>query len=326
MLSKVSILIPVYNTEKYLERCLLSVVSQTYNNIQVVIVNDGSTDSSLKICERFVNEYSFIELYSQSNQGVATTRNNLLKKIEGKYFLFVDSDDWIESDMIESLVSVIETQNTDMAVCGSIVERENQNSTVIKNLTPVENLDRNNAIKLFLYHERLNGSLWNKLISTELIKGVYFDSSVSYGEDALFIWENLKKVKSIAIIKSQLYHYQVNSQSISHQKFGPKKLSGHKVWKRIAEDTARGWKQFETLAKANYAVSDFWLLVFAAIDNYPHDDNIRLFRRNLKDRIGSIYKLHLLSSPKLIMAGCFILNYRLATIILRSTRRFFNIN
>lgn len=321
--SKVSILIPVYNAEEYLERCLLSIVKQTYKNIQTIIVNDGSTDRSLKICGDFAEEYSNIEIYNQTNSGVAPTRNKLLSKVSGKYFLFVDADDWIEPDMVEILVNIIESDNVDIAVCGNITEWDNQKSEVIKSIDNVEKYSQNEAIELFLYHKRLNGSLWNKLIKTEIANGVEFDASVSYGEDALFIWECLKRVNSIAMIKAQLYHYQVNYNSISHQKFGPKKLSGHKVWEKFVEDTTYDWKEYNGIAKANFAVSDFWLLVFAARDKYPQDKNIHIFRNNLRSQFRSIHRLKLLSPAKLIIAGCFISSYTLTAILLRATRNYF---
>lgn len=322
--SKASILIPVYNSERYLKRCLQSVVSQTYKNLQVVIINDGSTDGSLKICEDFADKYPFVEVFNQENSGVAATRNRLLSKISGDYFLFVDSDDWIEPDMVETLVKVLESYNVDISVCGNVVERDNLESDVIKNSEPAQIYNQKEAVELFLYHQKLNGSLWNKLIKREIAFDIEFDSSVSYGEDALFIWGCLKNVRSIAITKAQLYHYQVNYESISHQRFGHKKLSGHKVWEKIAEDTASDWAEFKEIAKANYAVSDFWLLVFAARDNYPQDVNIRLFRKNLKSQIESIRRLNLLYGKKLIVAQGFILNYYFTGVLLRLIRPFLN--
>ncbi len=318
----VSILIPAYNAEKYISQCLDSIVNQTYCNLQIVIVDDGSKDNTEKICHEYAKKDQRFEIYHIPNGGVANARNILLSKIKGAYFLFVDSDDWIEPDTIEILVNVIESNDVDIAVCGNVTERNNHGSNVINDSSPAEIYDQKKAIELFLYHRKLNGSLWNKLIKTSIVNEVEFDSSVSYGEDALFIWECLKRINTIAIIKSQLYHYQVNYQSISHQPFGSKKLSGHKVWKKFAEDTTKNWKEFNSLAKANYAVSDFWLLVYAARDNYHEDKNIRQFRDNLKSQMKLIYKLHLLSYSKIIVAYCFILNYRLTKYLLRSTSRF----
>ena len=100
----ISILIPIYNVESYLPQCLDSIVQQTYKNLQIVLIDDGSQDHSLTICHDYATKDNRIEVYSQKNQGVAATRNHLLEKVKGDYVLFVDSDDWIEADMIENLV------------------------------------------------------------------------------------------------------------------------------------------------------------------------------------------------------------------------------
>lgn len=318
----VSILIPAYNVEKYISQCLDSVINQTYRNLQIVIVDDGSKDMTGKICDEYAAKDDRVEVYHIPNGGVANARNLLLSKIKGDYFLFVDSDDWIEQDMTEILVGALESNKVDISVCSYVAERNGAISEIIKTGESAEIFEKNKAIELFLYHRRLNGSLWNKLIKTTIVSGVAFEPNVSYGEDALFIWECLKKVQSIIIIKSQLYHYRVNNQSISHQKFGAKKLSGHIVWRKFVDDTVYNRSEFHDIAKANCAVSDFWLLLFAAIDNYPEDENIGLFRKNLGSQIKSIHKLKLLSTSKILVAYCLIFNYRLTKSMLRVLKRY----
>ena len=101
---KVSILIPVYNVEKYLSKCLESILLQTYKNIEIIIINDGTTDSSLDIAELYASKYDFIHVYSYENAGISTTRNRALEKATGDYYLFVDSDDYLNPHMIEKMI------------------------------------------------------------------------------------------------------------------------------------------------------------------------------------------------------------------------------
>lgn len=324
MMPGVSILVPVYNAEKYLEQCLDSIVNQTYQNLQVVLINDGSSDRSSEICRYFANNYPYIELYEQSNSGVGETRNRLLEKIRGKYFLFVDSDDWMEPEMVEILVDVLESSDTDIAICDKIVESGKVTHNELKRQIIPEIWDQKKAVELFLYHERFNGSLWNKLIKTDIAKDIKFDSTVSYGEDALFVWGCLQNANSISVIDIKLYHYRINQESISHQKFGAKKLSSHKVWNTFAKETACKWPEFTEIAKANYAVCDFWLLVFAAKDSYPYDDNIRLFKNNLKNHLSIVRKHSLLSLPKYILAISLITSYRFSRYMLRGMGELLN--
>lgn len=315
--SLISTLIPVYNSEKYLRRCLDSIVNQTYKNLQLVIVDDGSNDNSLAICKEYAERHDFIEIYHQENAGVAAARNALLDKAKGDYAIFIDSDDWIEPDMIEGLLHYIAEYDLDIAICGSTSEY-NDNATAVDTSYRSPLIDnREEAVKKFLLHKELNGSLWNKLVKTSLFHNLRFAKDIWYGEDALMMWQVLQRVNRIGTVPTAYYHYRMNDASISHQAFGPRKMSGHQVWASIYADTCRDWPQYAELAKANFAVSDFWLLVYAAIDKYTEDSNIVLFRKNLKENIRLVYKHKLISLPKMYLAVCFIMNYEFSGKIMR---------
>ena len=117
MIKKISIITPVYNAEKYIERCVNSVLNQTYENIEFIIVNDGSTDNTAKILNRLKKNDSRIMVIHKKNEGVSKARNTALKKATGKYVLFVDADDWLESTMCEDLISHAEKNNSDVVIC-----------------------------------------------------------------------------------------------------------------------------------------------------------------------------------------------------------------
>lgn len=312
MNSQVDVLIPVYNAEPYLKQCLDSIVSQDYDNIRVVIINDGSKDNSWNICQDYDSKYSFIEAYTQTNAGVAETRNRLLNRITGEYFLFVDADDWIEPNMISYLVDTIDRNNIDIAVCKTY-----KDSNKSQQYNGLKIWDKEVAIEKFLYHIEINGSLWNKLIKTSLVKDTRFDPEISYGEDALFIWQLIQRVERIGISNNPLYHYRININSISHQKFDSKKISGHKVWETIAKDSSKLGTDLAIIAKANFAVADFWLLYFAAMGNYPRDFHIIEYQHNLARQLSEIKRLRLLSATKLFVARLFTISYRATSLIIR---------
>ena len=117
----VSILVPVYNVEAYLPQCLDSLLGQTYSHLQIVLIDDGSSDNSWTIMQQYAAQDSRIEIYHQENQGVATTRNHLLEKIKGDFVLFVDSDDWVELDMVEFLVGKATENQADVVTCGNVI-------------------------------------------------------------------------------------------------------------------------------------------------------------------------------------------------------------
>lgn len=300
----VSILIPVYNTSAYLEQCLESVVRQTYKDLQVVVVDDGSTDGSLDICQQYAAQYPYIEVHRQENAGVATARNNLLSHVKGEYLLFVDSDDWIERDMVEYLYAVAHDCGADMIACGMV----KNDDPLAPNASRVETWNQASAVREFLRHVNFNGSLCNKLIRTDAVKEAKFDRSISYGEDALFVWQILQHVHTIAVTDRQLYHYRMNEGSISHQTWTPeKKGSGSAVWAAIADDTERLWPRYVDIAKARFAIEDMWALYFAALCGYEYDEHISRRQRNIRRNLGLIRTSGLVSMNKVLAA--YILGY-----------------
>ena len=289
----VSILLPVYNVEQYLEICFDSIINQSYKNIQIVAIDDGSTDNSWNVCQKYAKYDKRIEIYHQENHGVSYTRNELLKKIKGDYFLFVDSDDWLEKNAIEFLLEKIYLNDVDIVICSMV------HNDKLKNYEYKEKKYGNQKIiKEFLFHKILNGSLWNKLISVSLLYNITFHNNISYGEDALFIWELLQRVESVLLTNKQLYHYRMNDSSISHQCFGEKKLSGHETWRIINEQVSILWPIYKNIAQARWGVEDMYLLRSASLSNYTDNDKIKELQYNLILSLKDIKKYNLLSKKE----------------------------
>lgn len=269
-MSKVTILSPCYNVEKFLPKCLDSIINQTYRDLQIVMIDDGSRDNTWSILQEYAAKDPRIEVYHQENQGVATTRNNLLDKVKGDYVLFVDSDDWIEPDMVEFLVTKATENQAEVAMCGMVV-----------NDTPVEAeyneslMSKEDCIRAFLFHKELKGSLWNKLVETSLLHNAKFHCGISYGEDALFCWHFFQKAQRAVMTDRQLYHYRMNDASLSHEGFGPKKFSAHTVWTTICKETEEKYPQFVDIAKGHFCFSMLVLYKNALHSGYPKDDVIQ---------------------------------------------------
>lgn len=275
---KVSILSPCYNVEKYISQCLDSIIQQTYKNLQIILVDDGSTDNTLAILNQYASLDSRIEVHHQENKGVATARNELLSKVKGDYVLFVDSDDWIELDMVEFLITKVTEENAEMAVCGNVV-----NNGIPKKNYKEETWGKEKVIEEFLRHTNFNGSLCNKLFNVKLLKNnPTFNPEISYGEDALFTWQIIQDVEKIIVTDKQLYHYRMNEGSLSHGKFGDKKLSGHTVWTKICEDTEKLYPNKITIARARFCIEATLLLRNAAHDNYKDINNIKMLQQTIQ--------------------------------------------
>lgn len=274
----VSILIPAYNAAAFLPKCLDSVFNQTYQDLQVVIVDDGSKDNTLEVCQMYAEKDGRIEVYHQDNQGVAATRNHLLEKVKGDYVLFVDADDWIELDMVEYLVSLAKEVDAEMVMCDRVI-----NDTEPSRKEPnVFELDQEHAIVDFLHHDYFIGSLCNKIIKTCCLQNERFRTGISYGEDALFCWGILQKTQKVVVSSKQFYHYRMNDESISHQSFGEKKLTGHQTWTIISEDVKTRWPQYTDLVLGTFALQDMYLLRAASQCGYKQNLQTKELQQTMK--------------------------------------------
>ena len=267
----VTILVPVYNVAPYLRQCVESLTGQTYTDLQIVLINDGSTDDSWTVLQELAHEDKRIETYSQPNCGVATTRNRLLDKVRGDFVLFVDSDDWIEPDTIESLMREQEKEDYDIVSFQLGSPQPND-----------EHLSQDEVVKRFLEHITFRGSLCDKLVKAKLYEGLKIDQTVSYGEDAMMVWQVLQRVKRVSVLGKAFYHYRENEDSLSRQRFNGKKFSAYTAWDMICRDVDESWPQYSDIAHARSACEMTQILFAAALSGYKHDNSIRLLQETVR--------------------------------------------
>lgn len=298
-MDKVSVLIPCYNVELFLPYCLDSILNQSYENLQISLIDDGSKDATWEVMQKYAEIDSRIEIYHQDNKGVAYTRNRLLEKIKGEFVLFVDSDDWIEPDMVEFLVDRANQYEADVVTCGMVINDSAPSPIYTETL-----LDRTETVKKFLFHKDLKGSLWNKLIKTSLLHNLSFDDAIGYGEDALFCWQFLQRIDKAVLTKKQLYHYRMNQSSISHSAFGKQKLSGHIVWNIITKDTEEMYPEFSDIAYGHKALEDMYLLRDASQRFYPYDSNIKEIQKAVRRNIQFARKTNQVLFKDMFYAFC----------------------
>ena len=218
----ISIIVPVYNSEKYIDRCLDSILNQTYKDLEIVLVNDGSNDQSLKILENYALRDTRIKVVNQENKGVAAARNTGLDNATGDYILYVDSDDWIENNMVERMVEL--SANADIVFCGNDNAVSPESVKKIIGITK-EIWNKDKIIYEFLRHKIMSGMLWNKLIKRSLTDGCRFNPKTGYGEDAEFLWQVLQNTNSMIVTNEILYHHVPDENSISHLSYSEKKYS-----------------------------------------------------------------------------------------------------
>lgn len=212
---KISIIVPVYNAENTIERCIKSIVECMNTDIEIILVDDCSKDNSVNICKKLKNDYSFIKLYQNlENKGVSYTRNVGLKNASGDYILFIDSDDYVENNYINTFMECLLKYPKSFIVCGYINDDMKYNQTKT-NIVLSENQFEIGDIKdllVKLFNHNLLQQLWNKVFIKEIIdrNNIAFDETINVGEDFKFILDYLKysnELCKLVMINKPLYHY-----------------------------------------------------------------------------------------------------------------------
>ena len=221
----ISILMPVYNAEKYLNETIDTIKNQSFSNWELIIVDDGSIDNSKEICTKLMNDDKRIKYIFQENLGVSHTRNVALENAQGKYIVFVDSDDLIHEDYLKILINSIEKNNSDISVC-NFIERKISNTGKVEDITrefyPKEVMEMSEMKDYIMDfgNSGLLNPLWNKIYKREIIENnnITFDEKVETGEDFIFNLQYFRKVKKISFIKDSLYYYiRRNNNSITYK-------------------------------------------------------------------------------------------------------------
>lgn len=234
----VSIIIPVYNTSKYLLVCLESIIEQNYTNTEIIIINDGSTDNSDDICQEFYRKYeNRIQYITQPNKGVAHSRNIGIMKAKGKYCCFIDSDDYIETNYISTMVQYAERSNADLVCCGCFREIQPSQYEWIRSTEKSKLLTQKEALIELFSPNSFGGWPWNKLFKTSIINDhkILFPSDICYCEDEVFVLEYILNSQNILYIEEVLYHYRVNVESVNLKMISEKKFN-YKSLDRIKAD------------------------------------------------------------------------------------------
>ena len=203
----ISVIIPVYNTGHYLEECFRSICSQTYTDLEILAVDDGSTDGSSTSLDVFAAKDSRIRVIHQKNAGVSAARNTGLALANGDYVAFVDSDDQLELDMYETLIKLAEDYQADIAHCG--YKRINSDGT-FKDVQGTGQLliqDSREAVECLLSGRFFVGSLWNKLYRRELFHNVWFDTALNTNEDVLANVQVFRNARIVAFLDVPKYYY-----------------------------------------------------------------------------------------------------------------------
>lgn len=275
-MEKISVIVPVYNTEYYIERCLRSLLNQTYSNIEIVAVDDGSEDKSLQKLQELAKEDSRIAVLHQENRGVSSARNLALQYAGGDYIGFVDSDDYVEPHMYENMLQQMKKNRTEICLCKNIYVGEEK---IWDTGIPCGYLKQPEAIHAFL---ELNypTSLWAGLFSKRVIGGERLREDIYFYEDLEYQSRLLKKIAGIYVTSAPYYHYINRETSANHCQIGFKKASSMLVPDLVVKSL--GQEYSDKYNKLYFSVF-YWTMYLGLLKQDIADKEVyRQFQRYVK--------------------------------------------
>lgn len=280
----VSIIVPVYKAETYIHQCVDSLLAQTYQNIEVILVDDGSPDRCGEICDEYAARDTRVKVIHQLNGGVGKARQTGIEHAIGVYSIHADPDDWVDPTMIEEMVAKAKEDAADMVICDFF--EENRTNRYCKHLA-MESAPSPAIIEKRLIRHELSGYLWNKMFRRECCGDIDFPSDITLLEDELFIIRVLRtgSIKRVAYLPKAFYHYRTdNTSSITHFRCERNLQSLYKVLHYLLENREAGnisdaWiierkklilNQLFRMKRFKQLMSDFDEVHQKIIDEQPH--------------------------------------------------------
>ena len=315
----ISVLVPAYNAEKFLNRCIDSILAQTYKELEIIIVNDGSKDRTGEICDAYAENYNRIKVFHQDNGGVSKARNKALDSASGKYICFVDSDDCVHPMYCETLYNMLKKENADITQVGYLkFDEEIPSGEAVKEYTvcdkyyPLEQMAVDYAWIV----------PWGKLYRREIFEGLRYPVDVNH-EDEFIAHKLYYNISKLVYSKSPLYYYYTNENSIMRKQYNPSRLSALKALKerlafyeehkeeRLAQVTIM---EYLAMSKRNYYLVKQELGDEQLCDKIKEEHN-QLFREN-KNRCG----INFIFYPELYIIPCSFIESA-CTIVYRAKRK-----
>lgn len=312
---KISVIIPVYNCENYVQKCVLSVIGQTHTDLEIICVNDGSQDKSGLILDELAKEDSRIKVIHQINSGVTCARLAGVKEATGEYIGFVDGDDVVEADMFEFLLYNAATHDAQISHCGYQMIFKDGHVNYFYNTRQLLELNKTESVKALLEGTRIEPSLCNKLyhksLFPKLLHKDYMPQSIKHNEDLLMNYYLFSEAERTVFEDKCKYHYLVRENSVSRQKLNTHKIFDPiKVKQIILNECSGDIEKYAQKAYLSTCISTYSELTLSRISEYLEEK--RIIRNYIKAEKGWISLL----SPKTRTLGYLILFVPLAVQIM----------
>jgi len=294
-MKKISIIVPVYNTEKYVGRCIESILKQTYSDFELIIINDGSTDNSMEVCEEYAKKDERIIVKNIENAGVANARNVAMEIMSGEYVTFVDSDDVIRKNYLQEMIDAINSTNSQIAFCDAP-------ECYDEDIKDFLNLDEKKDENIISSYEFNNDYDFTKKLAYTAIPGTFyknecisqlrFDKDIFIAEDSLFIFKALINSKRVVCVNKPLYGYFQRADSATGTApYDEKKFTEVKAWERISEKAQEFGGRLYTSSKAMIGIAGFkgikHMKFYGGYDKKLWNYCVKVMRKEMKNVIFS---------------------------------------
>lgn len=312
MKPKISIIVPIYNVEKYIYRAIESILSQSLKDIEIILINDGSTDGCGEICDKYGEKDSRIKVIHKNNGGVSSARNIGIDNARGEYIGFVDPDDYIDKNMYEILYGVAEKSKSEIVISSFsyiIDKKEKPQDMSNKEI----NFNKNEAINKYfdMMHPFDCSFMWNKIFKKELFHNIRLNTNILIQEDTEIMIKLYSKCISITYIGKVLYFYELRNDNVTSKTISKAKITTEQAFLEVYNYTKKNLSQFNSKALEKY-ISYFFNIIVEIIKNYYEYENDyyvlinklkNIYKEILIDRrIPLKYKFHstlILCSPKI---------------------------
>lgn len=317
----ISVIIPVYKVEKYLEKCVDSVINQTYDNLEIILVDDGSPDNCPKMCDEYAKKDKRIKVIHKENGGLSDARNVGIKNSNGEYIGFVDSDDWVSKDMYKDLYNLIIKTQSDIAI--SEIIRTNDESVIINNIDEIiTEFNQKEYLKRYfkIGFQTTEYYAVNKLYKRNIIKEDQYPIGLT-SEDVFGTYKAILNAKKIVKTNKIHYFYRYNENSITG-KFSKKDFDLLKIWDKVVEYTKKTAPQYIEYAQINRIRINYTLLVRMAI-NLDYNDIMNNYKaeytncfNDLKNNKKVISKAKMSFARRLSLL-LILINYHIFCVLVR---------
>ena len=270
-----SIIVPVYNVKSYLKKCVESIINQTYTNLQIILVDDGSTDGSQDICDEFAQRDSRIVVIHKENGGLSTARNVGRDRAKGVYIAFVDSDDWLEPNMYEALISQLEKHEADIVAC-SFYECKGDGKKAVGDSKNIRVIDTE---EIFINKNQLRFLVWNKVFRRSFVEEMRFVPGQVY-EDFHFCRQVFLKTKKLVYLDVPFYNYRISRPGNTNSSFKPGRMCIFGEFDALINDLAELHYDKARVAMIIYALEFYRRLYKEAYELNGGENAKAIIRKN----------------------------------------------